>query len=109
LPRGGKRGKREKRSKPLFAVLRCAKLQADVWSFFYLPEVVGRRQVIRLQVELSDAEAEALNRWATSKLRDPRDQIRFAVRQELLRRGLLTACQAGLQGQDQEEGETRDD
>jgi hypothetical protein len=47
----------------------------------------------RLQVGLSRAEADALTRWATSELRDPRDQIRFLVRQELRKRGWLSDSQ----------------
>jgi len=43
----------------------------------------------RLQISLSKDEASALARWAMSELRDPREQIRFLVRQELSRRGLL--------------------
>ena len=34
-------------------------------------------------------EAEALAQWAASDLRDPRDQMRLVLRQELHRRGLL--------------------
>ncbi len=45
--------------------------------------------MIRLQIELSMTEAEALTRWATSELRDPRDQIRFLLQRELKRRSLL--------------------
>ncbi len=43
----------------------------------------------RLTVTLSDDEAEALVRIATTELRDPRDQIRLIVRAELVQRGLL--------------------
>ena len=46
--------------------------------------------MIRLLVGLSLMEAEALARWATSELRDPRDQIRFLLRHELRNRGLLS-------------------
>ena len=45
--------------------------------------------MVRLQVVLDPAEADALARWAASELRDPRDQIRLVLRQELERRGLL--------------------
>jgi hypothetical protein len=51
------------------------------------------RRMARLQVGLSRAEADALTRWATSELRDPRDQIRFLVRQELRKRGWLSDSQ----------------
>jgi hypothetical protein len=43
----------------------------------------------RLQITLSQAEADALARWATSELRDPRDQILFILRRELEHRRLL--------------------
>jgi hypothetical protein len=52
--------------------------------------------MVKLQVALSMAEAEALARWATAELRDPRDQIRLLVRHELRRRGLLGDGKAGL-------------
>lgn len=45
----------------------------------------------RLQVSLNRMEADALANLAASELRDPRDQIRLVVRQELQRRGLLPA------------------
>lgn len=45
--------------------------------------------MVRLQVALEPSEADALARWAASELRDPRDQIRVVLRQELERRGLL--------------------
>ena len=45
--------------------------------------------MVRLQVMLDPAEADALATWAESELRDPRDQIRLVVRRELERRGLL--------------------
>ena len=46
--------------------------------------------MIRLFIHLNETEAETLARWAALELRDPRDQVRFLIRQELLRRGLLT-------------------
>lgn len=45
--------------------------------------------MVRLQVVLNSTEAKALNRWAESELREPRDQIRFVLRQALKERGLL--------------------
>ena len=45
--------------------------------------------MVRLQVVLDPTEADVLTRWASSELRDPRDQIRFVLRQEFERRGLL--------------------
>ena len=47
--------------------------------------------MIRLQVVLDPSEADALMRWAKAELRDPRDQIRMTLRQELVRRDLLDA------------------
>ncbi len=45
--------------------------------------------MVRLFICLNEIEAETLTRWAALELRDPRDQVRFLIRQELLRRGLL--------------------
>lgn len=45
--------------------------------------------MIRLLIQLSEIEAERLAHWAALEMRDPRDQIRFLIRQELLQRGLL--------------------
>lgn len=44
--------------------------------------------MVKLQVVLDPVEADALAQWAASELRDPRDQIRMVLRQELKRRGL---------------------
>ena len=63
--------------------------------------------MVRLQVMLDPAEAEALAMWAGSELRDPRDQIRLVLRRELERRGLLRTteyapeCQGGAPELDQ--------
>ena len=43
----------------------------------------------RFQVTLDGAEADALAQLAASELRDPRDQLRVILRQELTRLGLL--------------------
>ena len=43
----------------------------------------------RLMVTLEEDEAEALARLAFAEMRDPREQIRYWVRQELIRRGVL--------------------
>ena len=67
---------------------------------FCLP---GGRRMVRLQVGLSRAEADALTRWATSELRDPRDQIRFLVRQELRKRGWLSDNQPHAEQNEEEE------
>jgi hypothetical protein len=53
---------------------------------------------IRLMINLNSDEAEALARLAASELRDPRDQIRFVVRCELERQGLLHPENAGGAG-----------
>lgn len=42
--------------------------------------------MIRMQVTLDEGEAEELAKWATSELRDPRDQIRFILRRALQQR-----------------------
>jgi hypothetical protein len=63
--------------------------------------------MVRLQIVLDPAEAEALAMWAGSELRDPRDQIRLVLRRELERRGLLRIaehapeCQGGAAQLDQ--------
>lgn len=61
--------------------------------------------MVRLQVALSMAEAEALGKWAISELRDPRDQIRLLLRDELRRRGLLGDGETEFQVHDKEEPE----
>jgi hypothetical protein len=45
--------------------------------------------VVRFQIILDPAEADLLSFWAKEELRDPRDQIRFILRNELERRGFL--------------------
>lgn len=55
--------------------------------------------MVRLQVVLDPAEAEALAMWAAPELRDPRDQIRLVVRRELRRLGLLEADREAPIGQ----------
>ena len=45
--------------------------------------------MIRLLIQLNETEAEKLAHWAALEMRDPRDQVRFLIRQELLRQGLL--------------------
>jgi hypothetical protein len=61
------------------------------------------KRMVRLQVGFSRDEADALTRWATSELRDPRDQIRFLVRQELCRRGWLSDSHAHTEQNEREE------
>ena len=55
--------------------------------------------MVRLQIVLDPAEAEALAMWAESELRDPRDQIRLVLRRELERRGLLKVSEDAPEGQ----------
>lgn len=45
--------------------------------------------MIRLQVTLDEKEATALATISAEALRDPRDQIRFLLRQYLAERGIL--------------------
>lgn len=45
--------------------------------------------MVRLQITLERDEAKKLAEWAESELRQPRDQLRYLLRQELERRGLL--------------------
>lgn len=47
--------------------------------------------MVRLQVTLDKNEADLRAQWAASEMRDPRDQIRFIVRERLIERGLLPA------------------
>jgi hypothetical protein len=56
--------------------------------------------MVRLQIVLDPAEADALAAWAESELRDPRDQIRLVVRRELERQGLLDANHEALKGEE---------
>jgi len=44
----------------------------------------------RLSIYLSELETEALAQCAAEEMREPRDQARFLIHQELLRRGLLS-------------------
>lgn len=41
--------------------------------------------MVRLQVTLTPDEADMLAKWAAKELRDPREQIRYLVRQELIK------------------------
>jgi len=65
--------------------------------------------MVRLQVMLDPAEADALATWAESELRDPRDQIRLVVRQELKRRGLLHVAENAPEVQESPSGLDRKD
>lgn len=44
--------------------------------------------MVRLQVTLEKDEADLLAQWAALEMRDPRDQIRFIIRERLIERGL---------------------
>lgn len=46
--------------------------------------------MVRIQVTLGREEAKRLAQWAESELRDPRDQIRFIVREALQEREAVT-------------------
>ena len=50
--------------------------------------------MVRWQVTFNEEEAEKLTRWAAKELRDPRDQIRFIVREALEDEKLLPADSA---------------
>jgi hypothetical protein len=47
------------------------------------------KMITRLRLSLNSQEYNALEQVALAELRDPVDQIRYIVRQELTRRGLL--------------------
>lgn len=47
--------------------------------------------MMRITVPLSDKEREVLAQMATEALRDPRDQIRWILREEAERRGIWPA------------------
>ncbi len=47
----------------------------------------------RLMVTLTDGESDALTRMADEELRDPREQMRYLLRGEACRRGLLGSDQ----------------
>lgn len=56
--------------------------------------------MIRYLISLEPEEAAVLYELAASEMRDPRDQIRFMLRMELERRGLLPAPASGTPQQD---------
>ena len=47
--------------------------------------------MVRFQIVLNSEEAEALNKWANSEYRDPRDQVRFLIKRELMNLGFLAS------------------
>jgi hypothetical protein len=60
--------------------------------------------MIRLQVTLNESEADMLAQLAASELRDPRDQLRLLLRQELERRSLWSLTADRLSQAKQEVG-----
>lgn len=54
---------------------------------------------MRLKLSLPSAEYDALSKLAVCELRNPHDQIRHILRQELERRGLLPADPAPAQAE----------
>jgi len=54
--------------------------------------------MVRLQIALDPIEADNLARLAAKELRDPRDQLRLILRQELERRGLLAEVKSAGAG-----------
>jgi hypothetical protein len=60
--------------------------------------------MLRIQINLSPNEAVGLNKLAHLHLRTPREQLRFLLREELQRHGLLDSTHET----DKEEGEYRD-
>jgi hypothetical protein len=57
--------------------------------------------MVRMQVVLNQSEARALTQLADSEIREPRDQIRYILRQELEQRGLLPPSDTHQQAQAQ--------
>lgn len=53
--------------------------------------------MIRLQIALDPTEADRLAALAASQLRDPRDQVRYILRRELERVGMLPDAQEPAQ------------
>jgi hypothetical protein len=51
--------------------------------------------MVRIQIVLNPQEGRALTNLADRELRDPRDQVRLIVRQELERLGLLPPAEGG--------------
>jgi len=58
----------------------------------------------KLMVSLENTEAEALAQLAYAELRDPREQLRLILRQELARRGLLNTPASTLEQVGEEQG-----
>lgn len=58
---------------------------------------------VLIRFRLVGQQAEALTRWAASKLRSPADQVRFVLMTELERRGLLSPDVSISPGSDETE------
>ena len=56
----------------------------------------------RLLITLDSAERSALTKLSQKELRDPRDQLRLILRQELERQGLLLSNDGRLHQENQE-------
>ncbi len=56
--------------------------------------------MVRFQIVLDELEASALSRWADTEMRDPRDQVRFVLRQVLEERGFLNASSESVSNGD---------
>jgi len=61
--------------------------------------------VMRLQIALTSLEADGLLKLANADLRDPREQMRFILRKELERAGLLVLDSQSREEQPAEEME----
>mgnify|MGYP001095059517 FL=1 len=61
--------------------------------------------VMRLQIALTSLEADGLLKLANADLRDPREQMRFILRKELERAGLLVLDSQSREEQPAEEVE----
>jgi hypothetical protein len=55
---------------------------------------LGEKMAGRIVINLEPEERSALGKLAGEELRDPREQVRFILRQELERRGLIDAKKA---------------
>ena len=61
--------------------------------------------MVRLLVTLPDEEARGLFRKSGAELRDPREQIRFWVREKLHECGLLDASEVQKEGEEREQSQ----
>jgi hypothetical protein len=49
----------------------------------------GYQMITRISIPVSVEEREALRRLARQEMRDPREQVRYLLQQELVKRGIL--------------------